>query len=65
MQGGFKILSHELTGLNLAAEKFTSLCKKKFYSSAALQNFKLLVFWQRAYAAYVFARGINFQSSIF
>ena len=59
MQSVFKILSRELTGLNLAAKKFASLCKKKFYRGATPQNFQLLVFWRRAYAAYVFARGIN------
>ena len=41
MQSGFKILSRELTGLNLAAKKFTSLCKKKFYHGATLQKFSI------------------------
>jgi hypothetical protein len=31
--------------------------KVEFYRGATPQNFQLLVFWRRAYAAYVFARG--------
>ena len=36
-----KILSRELTGLNLAAKKFASLCKKKFYQGAMPQKFSI------------------------
>jgi len=60
MQGGFKILNRKSARINLAAEKFASLCKVEFYQSATPQNFQLLVFWRRAYAAYVFARAIIF-----
>ena len=41
MQSVFKILSRELTGLNLAAKKFASLCKKKFYHGATPQKFSI------------------------
>ena len=41
MQGGFKILSRELTGLNLAAKKFASLCKVEFYRGATPQKFSI------------------------
>jgi hypothetical protein len=56
MQGGFKILSRELTGLNLAAKKFASLYKVEFYQSATLQKFSIARIWATG------LRGLRFRA---
>lgn len=66
MQSEFKILSQQARENKFSRQEVLKApCKNKFYHGATLQNFKLLVFGRRAYAAYVFARSINFNRLYF